>query len=301
MKKWLLSLIIRKPLADAQEPCYSGFLSRGGKRTCALIILSFSLLSACAPRYVKPTIYREATLEEVIELIQAREAKVKIVKTSLRMGVRDLEKKSSQHCLGVLAFEKPDRFRIKGYPQIGPTLFEIVSDGKSLWVYIPKEGKVYFTHLRPSSPDFGGQAQDLKKGTSKTDFDFQNLRSAFSVAEVLNQPDVNKFLEKREKEYILYLVKKRLLEKVWIERSDFLVTKTQRFDKNGSLALEISFNEYQKINGIDFPEKVRIYNPKEKRILTLLIQKVRLNEAVKPEVFQFKAPKGIEIISTDRK
>jgi len=268
-----------------------------------LIILSFSLLSACAPRYVKPTIYREATLEELIELIQRRENRIKTIKASLRMGFRDLggrestrieesriianKKGSSQHCLGVFVFEKPDRFRIKGYPQMGPTLFEIVSAGESFWVYIPKEGKVYFS-------------QDLKKGASKADFNLQDLRSTFSVAEVINQPDVNKFLEKREKEYILYLVKKRLLEKVWIGRSDFLVTKIERFDEDGSLALEVSFNEYQKVNDIDFPKEMRIYNPKEKRILTLLIQKVRLNEAIKPEVFQFKAPKGAEIINLDK-
>lgn len=251
------------------------------------IILSLFFLGACAPKLVKPTIYREATLEELIEFIQAREAKVKTIRASLRMGFRDLEKKGSQHCLGVLVFERPDRFRIKGYPQMGPTLFEVVSDGKSLWVYIPKEGKAYLS-------------QDLKKRTSKTDFNLQDLRSAFSVAEVLNQPDVNKFLEKREKEYILYLVKKRLLEKIWIERSKFLVTEIQRFDKDGSSALDVSFEEYQKINGIDFPEKVRIHNPKEKKILTLLIQKVRLNEAIKPEVFQFKAPKRIEVINLDK-
>ena len=253
----------------------------------SLTVLFLFFLGACTPKLVKPTIYREATLEELIELIQRRESRIRTIKTSLRMGFRDLEKKSSQHCLGVFVFEKPDRFRITGYPQIGPTLFEIVSDGESLWVYIPKEGKVYLS-------------QDLKKEASKADFNLQDLRSAFSVAEVINQPDINKFLEKRGKEYILYLTKKRLLEKVWIGRSDFLVTKIQRFDEDGSLALEISFNEYQKINRIDFPEKVRIYNPKEKRILTLLIQKVRLNEAIKPEVFQFKAPKGIEVINLNK-
>ena len=253
-----------------------------------LTVLSLFFLGACAPRYVKPTIYREATLEELIELIQERESRIKTIKASLRMGFGDSEKKSSQHCLGVFVFEKPDKFRIKGYPQMGPTLFEIVSDGESLWVYIPKEGKIYLS-------------QDLKKRTSKADFNFQDLRSAFSVAEVINQPDVNKFLEKREKEYIIYLVKKRLLEKVWIERSNFLVTKIERFDKDGSLTLEISFNEYQKINRIDFPEKVRIHNPKEKKILTMLIQKVRLNEAIKPEVFQFEIPKGVEVIDIDKK
>lgn len=252
-----------------------------------LIMLSLFFLGACAPKLVKPTIYREATLKELIDLIQGRENRIKTVKASLRMDFRDLEKKGSQHCLGVLVFERPDRFRIKGYPQMGPTLFEVVSDGKSLWVYIPKEGKVYLT-------------QNLKRGTSKTDFDFQDLRSAFSVAEVLNQPDVNKFLEKREKEYILYLVKRRLLEKIWIERSKFLVTEIQRFDKDGSSAIDVSFEEYQKINGIDFPEKVRIHNPKEKRIFTLLIQKVRLNEAIRPEIFQFKVPKGIEVINIDK-
>lgn len=251
------------------------------------MVLFLFLLGACAPRYVKPTIYREASLEELIELIQGRENRIETIKTSLRMGFRDLEKKSSQHCLGVFVFKKPDRFRIKGYPQMGPTLFEIVSDGESLWVYIPKEGKVYLS-------------QDLKKGASKADFNLRDLRSAFSVAEILKQPDVNKFLEKKEKKYILYLVKERLLEKVWIERSNFLVTKIERFDKNGSLALEVSFDEYQKVDGIDFPKEMRIYNPEEKRILTLLIQKVRLNEAIKPGVFQFKVPKGIEVIDIDQ-
>lgn len=265
----------------------------------SLTVLFLFFLGACAPKLVKPTIYREATLKELIELIQRRESRIKTIKASLRMGFGDSEKKSSQHCLGVFVFKKPDRFRIKGYPQmVGPTLFEIVSDGESLWVYIPKEGKVYLTRLRPSG--FGGQARNLKEGTSKTDFDFQDLRSAFSVAGVINQSDVNKFLEKRGKEYILYLTKKRLLEKVWIGRSDFLVTKIQRFDKDGSLALEVSFDEYQKINRIDFPEKVRIYNPQEKRILTLLIQKVRLNEDIKPKVFQFQAPKGIEVINLNK-
>ena len=264
----------------------------------SLTVLFLFFSGACTPKLVKPTIYREATLEELIELIQRRESRIRTIKTSLRMGFRDLEKKSSQHCLGVFVFEKPDRFRITGYPQIGPTLFEIVSDGESLWVYIPKEGRVYLTRLRPSG--FGGQAQDIKKEAPKADFNLQDLRSAFSVAEVINQPDINKFLEKRGKEYILYLTKKRLLEKVWIGRNDFLVTKIQRFDEDGSLALEISFNEYQKINRIDFPKEMRIYNPKEKRILTLLIQKVRLNEAIKPEVFQFKAPKGIEVINLNK-
>ena len=251
------------------------------------IILFLLFSSACAPRYIEPPIYREATLEELIELIQAREGEVKTIRTSLKMGFKDLEKKSSQHCLGVFLFEKPDRFRVKGYPQIGPTLFEVVSDGESLWVYVPKEGRVYLS-------------QDLKKGTPAADFDFQDLRSAFSVAEILKPPDVSKFLEKGEKEYILYLVKRRLLGKVWVERSEFLVTKMERFARDGSLALEVSFAEYQKINGIDFPEKVEIHNPKEKKMLTLLIQKVRLNEVIEPEVFQFKVPKGIEVIDLDQ-
>ena len=253
----------------------------------SLTVLFLFFLGACAPKLIKPTIYREATLEELIELIQRRENRVKTIKASLRIGFRDLEKKSSQHCLGVLIFEKPDRFRIKGYPQMGPTLFEIVSDGESLWVYIPKEGKVYL-------------AQDKEKETSKSYFNLQDLKAAFLASEMINRADISKFLEKKEQNYIIYLVKKRLLEKVWIERSNFLVTKIERFDESGSLALEVSFDEYQKVNDIDFPKEMRIYNPEEKKVLTLLIQKVRLNEAIKPEIFQFKVPKGIEVIDIDK-
>ncbi|MBU4310475.1 DUF4292 domain-containing protein [bacterium] len=253
-----------------------------------LTVLSLFFLGACAPRYVKPTIYREATLEELIELIQRRENRIKTIKASLRMGFEDLEKKSSQHCLGVFVFEKPDRFRIKGYPQLGPTLFEIVLDGKSLWIYIPKDGKVYFT-------------PEIKAGASKADFNLQDLKGAFLTSEMISRADISKFLEKREQDYIIYLVKKRLLEKVWIERSNFLVTKIEKFNKDGSLVLEVSFDDYQRVNEIDFPKEVRIYNPEEKRILTLLIQKVRLNEAIKPEIFQFKVPKDVEVIDLDRK
>ena len=42
--------IIRKPLAIAREPCYSGFLSRGGKRKCALIMTALFLLTIVTTR-----------------------------------------------------------------------------------------------------------------------------------------------------------------------------------------------------------------------------------------------------------
>ena len=253
-----------------------------------LLIVFFLFLTACTPRHLRPVLYREATLDELIELIQRRENRIKTIKASFKMGFSDLTKKGSQHCLGVLIVEKPDRIRIKGYLQMGPTLFEIVSDGKCLWVYIPKEGKAYYTH-------------DITGRTLKSDFNLQNLSNTFFISEMISRADITKSLGKGEREYIIYLNKeKRLLERIWIERSEFLVTKIERFANDNSLALGVYFEEYQKIDDIAFPKEVKIDNPKERTMLTLLIQRVRLNETITPEVFQFKMPQGTEFVDLDR-
>jgi outer membrane lipoprotein-sorting protein len=264
-----------------------------------LILLSFFLINACTPRYLTPKLYREATLEDLIGFVQGRDEKIKTVSASLRMGFKDLEKEDSRHCLGVFLFEKPDRFRIRAYPQLGPTLFEITSDGESLWIYIPKEGKVYSTRLYP--PSANGPVRNPKRPAAKFDFDFRDLRSTFFVSELLGMPGITKYLEKKEKEYILYLTKNgRLLEKIWIERSAFLVTRIEKFGQDDSLDLEVSFEKYHRVDDIDFPLEVRISKPQEGQILTFFIQRVKLNDPMKPGVFQFKAPPGIEVVELDR-
>jgi outer membrane lipoprotein-sorting protein len=80
----------------------------------------------------------------------------------------------------------------------------------------------------------------------------------------------------------------------WIDPITSLIGKIQQLDTNGKLILEQRFSNFQSVDGTDVPFNIRITQPREQQMLSLVYSDVSLNTA--DWQFTFSIPSSAEQI-----
>ncbi len=80
----------------------------------------------------------------------------------------------------------------------------------------------------------------------------------------------------------------------WIDPNTFLIRKMQYVDRNGRPVLEQTFNNFQKVGGIEMPYTVRVLQPKARQMVALTYSDLAINAESIP--FTFTIPSDAERI-----
>ncbi len=199
---------------------------------------------------------------------------------------------------GYIIIKRPENIHMKLDAPLGiATVFDMVSDGQQYQVSIPYYNKFYVGD--PQAPP-------------KSDNPLANLRPQHitqallvDVRPYVGKPDKYAVLEEtvvgRNSYYVFSFIDTKsgtpeLQEKLWIDRSNLLVSRKQIFRQNGRLESDVQYLNFQTIGDVVFPQTVELKRPIEDYALKMTFQKIDLNAQVEASAFQLQRPEGAELV-----
>ncbi len=224
---------------------------------------------------------RAFTLEEVRHRVGIDSLKVNTLKAKVSVTVESPELESPLSCQGYLRLERPRRLRII-CSKVFTTIFDIASDGREFWLYIPEEKRVYT----------GGSEQNLTY-----------LGFNFSPNDVAGLLDFEETLSSKrllfEPEYgVLHVFYESGLihSDIYVDKRTLRVSHIESFNPDGRLRMRATLGKYQIIGGCSLPRRLDIHWLTGDTHLTLSLSNVIINEKLDPKVFKLSIPKGVETL-----
>ena len=87
-----------------------------------------------------------------------------------------------------------------------------------------------------------------------------------------------------------------LRRKVWFDRADLELVRTQFYEPDGTCTEDVQYSNYQDFKGIHYPTHIELNRPEDDYEVTITIEKATFNEPIPPEKFDLKKPEGAELI-----
>lgn len=233
--------------------------------------------------------------DELVAHLGHESAAVTAVKAKLEIGMAATSGDSYKRCQAVLASRNPwcggaePGLFLKGYRQVIPTLFTLVSDGREFWLHIPHDNVVYTGPIDGPRP--------VRKG-KEIHLDVADLFRALFL-----QPlDIDSLeIAAADTEYTVSMRKAgRLERRLWIERRYFSVRREVYYGAAGEPRLEIDRDLPSDFEGATYPARVVLRDVASGSSMILEFGSVTVNpETLDGSIFRPKIPAGATIDHTD--
>jgi len=240
---------------------------------------------------------RYLTTDELIKEIHKNNTQIKTFKADTKIIFKNtIRNAGSFQSLGKMAVERPYKMRLRGYNFIGGATFDMASDGKTFWVYIAQEGKVY-TGSSEFPPKSDLPAIKIRPNDILESVLFNNLVSY--TREKIS------FYEYIPGYYILYVAQKSgenyyIRKKLWVKDTTFEIIRHQTFDEKRTIVLDVLVHElYNFKNQGYFPKKFEMIRPASHLDLVIEFSAVEPGVEFDDKIFTFKIPENTEIINLD--
>lgn len=261
---------------------------------------------------------KEATLEQLVQVINTNAAALKSFKASIDMDYSVGGKKKGKitkytEISGTMLLRKPATLRVIGLvPVVRNRMFDMVSDGKTFQISIPVSGQGKFligsTEIsRPSEhPLENLRPQHILDALPLKEIDpREEIAVLESGMEVVKDPNTHKDAEQADYE-VLVIRKDRdgnwyLSRKVIFSRVDLLPYHQLIYNRQGDVETDVHYDNYTTWGGIQFPAVIAIQRPIEEVGITLTVTKMSMNEALRDEQFHLVQPPGVTVINLDEK
>lgn len=203
---------------------------------------------------------------------------------------------------GFILAQKPADVRVIGQvPVVGTDIFDMVSDGKMFYIFIPSKNKFIV-----------GPAQ-LERPSAKP---IENLRPQHLTAALFwNEipPDDPVVLEQATQGsssyYVLTVIHRMgpagataattnwdIARKVWFDRSTLSVTRVETYGAGGKLASDIEYSGWESFGPERYPRQISVNRPASDYTLVIHIVRLTLNPTITPDRFVLEQPAGTELV-----
>ncbi len=210
---------------------------------------------------------------------------------------------------GFILASKPASIRVIGQaPVVGKNVFDMVSNGETFHIFIPSKNK--FIEGRA---DFERQAKKP----------IENLRPQHLVDALLwkSIPDkaIVLFEEANEptaRYYVLTVVERHIVDsnfssigrrldeweivqKIWFDRADLNVTRTEIFGifaAAGKVNSDVRYADWELAGDSRYPRQIAITRPGDDYRLEITIKKLTLNEKIAADRFVLEQPAGTDLV-----
>jgi hypothetical protein len=238
-----------------------------------------------------------AQLESTGNAIQTLQAKVSLLATGGGLSTDVFTE--YPETTGDLLARRPSHIHMQGRYLAGfVAVFDMVSDGDIFRVSLPTKNQLI---TGPTS------------AVIETDNPVNNLRPQHimealfvDVTGYLEDPGVIDVFEEvrdgRMRFYVLSFVdidQARLLEKIWIDRRDLMVTRKQVFGELGEVETDVTYTEYGYYGDVSYPRRIHVQKPVIDYEVTILFEDIQLNLPTQDAQFQLPTPPGYEVIVLD--
>jgi len=256
---------------------------------------------------------QEATKQQLIEFINNQAAQIKSLNATVTISPAVGGSKKGQvteytDVKGYILVRKPAMLRmIALVPVLGNRMFDMVSDGTNFWLSVPPKNKFIVGRndvIHPSHSSLENlRPQAILDALLLREIDPKN---EIAVLENATEPvlDAKSKKQVEEPDYNIYVISKSdgdwiLSRKIIFNREDLLPHRQLVYDKNGNVATDARYENYQDLGGINFPAKITINRPQEEYDIILEVVKARFNEPLSDEQFKLEQPPGSQLVRLD--
>ena len=286
-----------------------------------LILFLLPLLSGClfrtrkVERRVSTATLQEASKEELVERINAEAAKIKTLNATVDIapavgGAKKGKVTEYKDVRGYILVRKPRDIRMIGlFPIVRNRLFDMVSDGETFRISVPVKNRFIIGRndlVYPSKHEYENlRPQHIFDALLLREIDPQREIAVLEgTTEVVRDPKSKKEVD--QPNYTLIVLRRddggewKLSRKILISRENLMPSRQIVYDKDGSIATDASYNDFEMFDGVTFPTVVSIWRPQEEYEVVLTVQKLRLNEPLKDAQFELQQPNGAQVVRMDR-
>jgi hypothetical protein len=283
---------------------------------CLLPLGGCLFRSHSVERKISSATLKEATKEELIDVINGEAAKVQTLNATVDIspavgGSKKGKVTEYQEIRGYILVRKPAMLRMIGlFPIVRNRAFDMVSDGQIFKVSIPVKNRFIIGRndvIHPSGsalenirPQHIFDALLLHEIDPRTEATFLEAGS-----EQVEDPKTKKKVD--EATYEIGVVDHDpdpkigwyLSRRVIFSREDLLPHRQIVYDKLGNIATDAKYDDFQIYDGVNFPSTIDIWRPQEEYSIILKIVKLNLNQPLENAKFDLPQPAGAEVVRLD--
>jgi len=287
-------------------------IKRRTKSVAALLVLATLVMSGCISRKTRipadqrPLAALSKTRAELMHDLETRSKAITTLNARVTLDASGGARKTGileeyHQTTGLILVDRPGQIRMRAQvPVIGTTVFDMSSDGQQFVVNVPFKSK--FLVGDPNAP-------------AKSDNGMMNWRPRIildalfiNILPYISEPNVKPFLEEAVVGRVSYYVigfldvggtETKLLEKIWIDRTDLHISRKQMFGVDGKLETDVEFSDYQPAGATTFPQIISIQRPVDDAGLKITFTKTTVNEKLTSDQFVLQQPAGSELVQVD--
>lgn len=214
-------------------------LCERGRRLGAVVSLLFLLTAGCAGWPWAPGM-KEATAEDLTQLLREREAALHTVKGLFRVQMKGPAGLFAQRVEGAMYYRRPDLLRLQGFNQVGGSLFDFALAEERYRLRLPS-GKVYT-----------GRIEDLAElGPVSRPIELSMLAMSGIVGTASVGRDQTVALAEDGDRYRLDVMRPgpggKPFRRIWFDRQTLQVVQEDRLAGSGEVEASVQFDDFRPV------------------------------------------------------
>jgi outer membrane lipoprotein-sorting protein len=289
---------------------------KGRQLASAALCLPLLLLSGCLwttrrlPVPKPPSVIETVTPDELVSRLNQRWEALNTLYANVEIQASTLKKKEGVEkdyttIPGLILMRKPEMLRVYGrVPVIGSRMFDMVTDGKNVTLYIPSKDTAY----KGTNTVHEKSANALENIRPGFFLDAMVVRGVEPDEDYMVTADSDTVEDAKKKhlllvpEYILSVMRRKPgsreltpMRVVTFHRDDLLPYQQDLYDSEGNLETEVLYGHYQDFRGVQYPSRITIKRPLEDFQIVMTVDKVVENIPLHDDQFEIKLPEGTQV------
>ena len=282
----------------------------------ALLIPSTGCLFRTRPVEVRESTAQleTATQEQLVARIDTEAAKIRTLNATVDIGTSTGGAKKGkvteyEEIKGYVLVRQPKMLRMIGLlPVVRSKAFDMVSDGNEFKLSIPPTNKFYVGHnsvdIPSANPLENLRPQHIYDALLLHQIDPQNEIAVLeSGTERVIDPKTKRQAE--QSNYIIDVIQHsgdtwRLDRKIIFDRVDLVPHRQVIYDKFGNVATDATYSNFKTYDEVNFPGIIQIWRPQEEYRISLVMEKLTLNQPLSDEQFALQQPPGSLLVNLDK-
>ncbi len=257
---------------------------------------------------------KTATQQQLVDVINTEAAKVRSLNATVDIatstgGAKKGKVTEYEEIKGYVLVRRPHLLRMIGLlPVVRSRAFDMVSDGDKFELSIPPKNKFYVGHNNVSVPSDNPlenlRPQHIYDALLLHEIDPQN---EIAVLESGNERVVDPHTKRvaEQPNYIIDVIRRdgqtwRLDRKIIFDRTDLVPHRQIIFDRAGNVATDATYSGFRDYDGVNFPSVTQIWRPQEEYRISLIIEKLTLNQPISDDQFVLQQPAGSQLVNVDK-
>lgn len=186
-----------------------------------------------------------------------------------------------------VAVSRPSFVHLETLGFFGKPQAVLVSDGARFGLYQADQGKYY---RGPASPQNLSRFLPLVRPIPEL------VQLMLGQAPRLPAKAASLQLDLQSRTYLVTLVSDGVVQRLWVEPSNYRVRKSEIPGADG---YQVEFDDFESAGATAYPRQIKLSARNPPTRLELQYKDVRVNEAVDPALFEIVPPAGVPVIEVD--